>query len=210
MEWLKELLKNAGLDADKIDGFVTEFNKEAPKHFIPKERYNELAEAKKKLEGDILERDKQLESLKAIAGNSEELKKQIEQLQDENKAAKEAYEKQARELTLNTAIKLSLAGKVYDPDIVLGLLNKETLQLDENGNIKAGLDDQLKSLRESKGFLFVPEKGGQPTFTGFKPFDGQAAGGGNNDGANNLGKQLAAMNKKAGEDMQKAQENYFK
>jgi len=207
MDWLKELLKNAGLESDKIDGFVTEFNKESPKHLMPKEKYNELAEAKRKLEGDIAERDKQLETLKGSAGDSEALKKQIEQLQADNKAAKETYEKQAQELKLNTALKLSLSGKVHDPDIVVGLLNKEALQLDENGNIKAGLDDQLKTLQESKGFLFVPEKVESQTFKGFKPFDGQQSGG--NDDSGSIGKQLAAMNRKSGDNAQKAQVNYF-
>lgn len=207
MDWLKELLKNAGLDADKIDGFVTEFNKESPKHLIPKERYNELAETKKKLEGDIAERDKQLETLKGSAGDSEALKKQIEQLQADNKAAADKWAAEAKELKLNTALKLSLAGKVHDPDIVSSLLNKEALQLDESGNITAGLDDQLKSLRESKGFLFVPEKENSQTFKGFKPFDGQTGGG--NDDSGNIGKQLAAMNKQRSEGAQSAQVNYF-
>src|SRR5690606_30677600 len=100
-----------------------------------------------------------------------------------------------------------LAGKVHDPDIVLSQLNKEQLELDENGNIKGGFDEQIKSLQESKGFLFVPEKYDKQTFKGFKPFNGQT--GGNDNKEIGIGKQLAAQKKQAGQDMAKAQANYF-
>lgn len=208
MEWLKELLKNAGLEESKIDEFVAEFNKEVPKHLIPKEKFNEVSEAKRKAEETLGERDKQLEELSKSAGASEELKKQIETLQNENKTAKEKYETEAKELKLNTALKLSLAGKVHDPDIVLGLLDKTKLELDENDNIKAGLDDQIKSLQESKAFLFVPEKDDTPAFKGFKPFEGKGPNE-NNNSNNNFGKQLAEANKQSNEAMQKAQNHYF-
>lgn len=75
MDWLKELLKKMGIEESKIDGIVEEFNKEVPKHLIPKDKYNELSEAKKKLETDIKSRDTQLEELKKAAGVSEELQK---------------------------------------------------------------------------------------------------------------------------------------
>ena len=89
MDWLKEILKKAGIPEDKLDSTIAEVNKELPKHFIPKDKYNEVAEAKKKLETDIQDRDNQLEQLKNAAGNSEELKAQIEQLQADNKKASE-------------------------------------------------------------------------------------------------------------------------
>lgn len=180
MEWLKELLKNAGWDESKIDALVADVNKELPKHFVPKDKYNEVSEARKAAEQSVTERDKQLEQLKKETGDNKELQAKIEQLQGENKMAKEKYEADMKELRLGTAVKLSLAGKVHDPDIVTGLLDRTKIELDDNGNIKAGLDDQIKALQESKAFLFVPEdKGGQFQFKGFKPPEtGGASGGG--------------------------------
>lgn len=209
MEWLKELLKNAGFEEGKIDEFVTEFNKEVPKHLIPKEKYNELSESKKKLETDLSDRDKQLETLKEAAGSSKKLQDQIEQLQADNKAAKEKFESEAEELQMKTALKLKLAGKVHEKaiDEVVKHFDHTKITLDENGSIKDGFEDQEKSLRESMDFYFVSEKNDKPSFKGFKPFDGQSGGG--EDKGNNLGKQLAAQNKQAGADMQKAQANYF-
>lgn len=155
MEWLKELLKNAGIEESKIDSIVAEVNKEAPKHLIPKEKYNELSEAKKKLETDIADRDKQLEDLSKAAGASEELKKQIEQLQAANKEAADKYAADLKELTLNNAIKSALTGKVHDEGLVAGLFDREKLVID--GEKVVGLDDQLKTIQESKPFLFKAE-----------------------------------------------------
>jgi uncharacterized HAD superfamily protein len=162
MEWLKELLKKAGVDESKIDGLVSDVNKELPKHFVAKQQYNEVAEAKKKLETDIAERDKQIADLGKAAGASEELKKQIEQLQAANKEAQQKYEADLKELKLSTAIKAAIAGKVHDEDLVAGLFDRSKLVLD--GDKVVGLEEQLKTLQESKAFLFKQDNSQQPGF----------------------------------------------
>ncbi len=199
MDWLKELLKKAGLDESKIDSLVGDVNKELPKHFVPKAQYNDQAEQRKKLESDLAERDTQLEGLKKSSGDSEALKQKIETLQGENKAAKEKYESEMKELSLSTAVKLALSGKVHDPRIVLDQLDKTKIELDEAGGIKGGLDDQIKALQTSMAFLFIPEKGEEkgPQFRGTNP--GQGSGeekGGKSEGGlgERLAKQAAANN----------------
>jgi septal ring factor EnvC (AmiA/AmiB activator) len=124
MDWLKELLKKAGIPEDKLDSTITDINKELPKHFIPKDKYNEAAEAKKKLETDIQERDKQLEQLKNAAGNSEELKAQIGQLQAENQKAAEEWQAKMAQMQLNFAVDKALtAAKAKNPKAVKALLD---------------------------------------------------------------------------------------
>lgn len=172
MEWLKELLKSAGVEESKIDGIVAEFNKEVPKHLIPKDKYNELSETKKKLETDIADRDKQLDELSKTAGLTDDLKAQIAQLQQDNAAAKEQYQKELQDLTLSSAIKSAINGKVHDEELVAGLFDREKLVID--GDKVVGLDEQLKTLQESKAFLFKSEESQQ---AGFKiGGSGQGAG----------------------------------
>lgn len=210
MDWLKELLKNAGVDESKIGDIVEGAGKEVYKHFVSKTQYNDMAETKKRLETDLSERDKQFEGLKKSAGDNEELKAKIKELQEANKTAAEKYQKEAKELQLKTALKLKLAGKVHETalDDVLNQFDTTKIELDEHGNIKGGYDDQEKSLRESKGFYFVPEKPNEPHFTGFKPFNGDT-GGGSSDKSGEFGKQLAAQNKQSSDKMQEAQKQYF-
>ena len=153
MDWLKELLKKAGIPEDKLDSTIADINKELPKHFIPKDKYNEVAEAKKKLEADIQERDKQLEQLKNAAGNSEELKAQIEQLQAENQKAAEEWQAKVAQMQLDFAIEKALtAAKAKNAKAVKALLDLEKVKLD--GEQLLGLDDQLKELQKSDAYLF--------------------------------------------------------
>jgi len=156
MEWIKALIekhtKDGVLNQEEL---FKEINQEFPKYAVPKDQYNAVAEAKKKLEKDIAERDNQLEELKKI--DADGLKAEIERLQQENKAAKEAYENELKEIQLNNAIKLAINGKVHDVDIVSQLIKKDELVLSEDGKV-VGLDEQINSLKETKGFLFIEEK----------------------------------------------------
>ena len=153
MDWLKELLKKAGIEEGKLDGVIADIGKELPKYFIPKDKYNEVSEAKKKLETDIQERDKQLEQLKNAAGNSEELKAQIEQLQAENQKAAEEWQAKMAQMQLDFALERALAtAKAKNPKAVKALLDMDKVKLD--GDQLLGIDEQLKALKESDSYLF--------------------------------------------------------
>lgn len=211
MEWLKELLKEKGVADDVIQAVVTTAEKKL-KGFIPKHRFDEVNEVKKQLEEQLSERDKQLADLKKSVGDNEELKKQIEKLQQENKDKEEAYKAQIREMAVTTAIKLAVAGDAHDPDLVATLIDKNKIEVDEDGNIKAGLDDQLKALRESKAFLFVQKQADNtPVFKGISPADGSDQSKTKDVQDNgDFGKRLAAMNNQSNEALRQAQANYFK
>ncbi|MBY9078297.1 phage scaffolding protein [Paenibacillus sp. HN-1] len=148
------------------------------KSFVPKARFDEVNDAKKQAEQDRDKVSGQLEELKKSAGDNEALKKQIETLQGENKTTKEQYDAKVKDLQLTTAIKLALSGQAHDPDIVAGLLDKSKIELDDSGSVKGGLDDQVKALRDSKGFLFAPKEDKKPQFRGAKPPEGGDPNGG--------------------------------
>lgn len=172
MEWLKTLLQEKGVSSEVVHEVVAAAE-EKMKGFIPKHRFDEVNEAKKQLEEQLAERDKQLAELKKAAGDNEELKKQIEQLQQENKTKEQEYQARIRDMAVTTAIKLAVAGDAHDPDLVATLIDKSKIEVDEEGNIKDGLDDQLKALREAKSFLFVQKPDPQPKFKGVQPLDGR-------------------------------------
>lgn len=186
MEWIKKLLEKHTKD-EKLDteAFMTELATEFPKNAVPKDKYNEVAEARKKFEADLAARDKQLEDLKKAAGNSEELQKQIQALQDENKKAQEKYEADLKDLTLTNAIKLTVAGKVHDETLVSSLIDKSKLVI--AGDKVVGLEDQLKSLQEEKSFLFKTAEGEGEQKPGFKVGadggSGKPSGGDDSDAA---------------------------
>lgn len=168
----KEDLVALGLTEEQSDKVVAGYGA-----MIPKTRFDEINTAKKQLETDLTSRDQQLEELKKVDAAGLQVK--ITELQTANTEAKKAYEKQLKDVQLSSAIKLALTGNAQDAEIVAGILDKSKIELDENGFIKGGLDDQLKTLKDSKPFLFVSEKQESPPgFKGFTPADG--TGGGSN------------------------------
>jgi hypothetical protein len=126
------------------------------KTFIPKHRFDEVSEEVKTLKGTVKANEDALETLKKSTGDAETLKKQIETLQGENKTKDDTHQAELKELKLTNAIKLAIAGKVHDEDMAAGLFDKTKLILGDDGKV-TGLDDQLKTLQESKKFLFKEE-----------------------------------------------------
>lgn len=162
-----EQLKALGL-SDDVAKTVAEASQEELKGFVPKTRFDEVNNAKKQLETDIKSRDSQLEELKKSTGDNESLKKQIEILQSENKAAQVKYETDLKELQISNAIKLAIVDKAQDADLVAGLFDKSKLILGDDGKV-TGLEEQLKSLQANKSFLFKSEETKAPeSQPGFK------------------------------------------
>lgn len=136
--------------------------------YVPKSRYDNVEEETKTLKATIAERDKQLVDLKKNAGDNEELKKQIKDLQDANKAAKTEYDEKMKDMRLSTAIQIAIAADAQDVGIVSGLFDKAKLILGDDGKV-TGLDEQLTALKKDKPFLF---KDGKPKGKGYEPNGG--------------------------------------
>lgn len=179
----KEDLIAMGLSEEQADAVVGKYGT-----MIPKERFDEVNKAKKTLEDQVKNHDIQLKDLQDKAKGNEELQKTITDLQQANETAKTEYEQQLKNERMSTALKLSLHNKVHDVDLVAGLIDKTTIELSEDGKVTKGLDEQLKSLQESKSFLFVPEKE-KPTYKGWVP----AGGLGDGEGASDMGSNFAKM-----------------
>lgn len=126
------------------------------------------------LKSQIAERDKQIDGLKKSAGDNEDLKKQIETLQTENKAKDEAHTKELTQLKIDAAVEKALTdGGAKNIKAVRALLDLDDAKLSDDGTIK-GLDDQIKNLKgaDDTKFLFKePEQHQvqQNQLVGFQP-----------------------------------------
>jgi hypothetical protein len=137
--------------------------------WIPKDKFDAVNEAKKQLETDIKDRDTQLGDLKKNAGDNVELKKQISALEETNKQTAANYEAKIKDISVTSAIEKALtAANAKFPDLLLGKIDKNKIELLQDGTIK-GLEDQLTTLKTSYKDLF-----GETVITGGKP-----GGGGN-------------------------------
>lgn len=119
------------------------------------------------------DRDKQLETLKASAGDNADLKKQIEDLQTENATAKANHESELNQLKIDFAVEKALTGaKAKNIKAVKALLELDDAKLDKDGNVK-GLAEQIEKLTsgDDTKFLFEAQKQTkqQQNFKGFQP-----------------------------------------
>ena len=167
---LQELLAKIGIAKENMESAEKEFKAFLDGSYVPKSRFNEVNEEKKTLQTTIADRDKQLETLKKNSGDAESLKKQIEQLQADNKKAKDEAEAKLKDLQYANAIKLAIVEKAQDVDIVSGLFDKTKLILGEDGKV-TGLEEQLKALEKEKPFLFK-----QQNQNPYNPNGGQGGG----------------------------------
>ena len=167
----KEELLKLGLTEEQVEK-VLSANMEQLKGFIPKSRFDEVNNAKKQAEKDLTERDKQLEVLKNSSGDVETLKKTIETLQNDNKAATEKYNEELAKIKLAGAVDTALLGaNAVNIKAVKALLDMDKIKLD--GEVLLGINEQLEALKTSEDskmlFKTAENKG---NFSGVKPAEG--------------------------------------
>lgn len=158
----RKFLEDLGLEKEAIDKIMDENGKDINK---TKADYEDIKVQLTKAQETITERDTQLEELKKV--DSQALQAEITKLQETNKTSTAEYEKQLAQLKLSNALKMAITD-AQDVDLVVSQLDQTKLKLGEDGTL-SGLDEQLKTLKESKGFLFKQE---QTQTSGFKPNQG--------------------------------------
>ena len=170
----KEELLKLGLSEEQAEK-VLSANAEQLKGFIPKSRFDEVDNTKKQLEKDLKDRDVQLENLKNSSGDVETMKQTIENLQRDNKVAKDNFEAELAKFKLESAIDTTLLGSnVINTRAVKALLDMNKIKLD--GDVLIGINEQIEALKnaeDSKMLFKVTEtKQKEPNFSGVKPREG--------------------------------------
>jgi len=147
----KEKLIEMGLTEE----LATSVMKELDGNYVPKARFNEVNTELKQAKDQVKERDSQLETLKKNVGDSEELKKQIETLQNDNKTKDEAHAAEIKQIKIDAAVDKALAdAKAKNPKAVKALLDLAKAEISDDGTIK-GLDAQIKTLSEAEDSKFL-------------------------------------------------------
>lgn len=173
MEWLQKILSNAVYDQDgnlDIEATMKKVNEEAPKHIIPKEQYNSKVK-------EIDAANLTIGELKKANGNNEELQKTIKTHEATIKQLKIDHENEMKGIRIDSAInKLLVDNRAKHPELLAMKFDREKLQVADDGKVM-GLDEQIKSLKESYKDLFVQTVSGrEPTnpdskFNGNTTFD---------------------------------------
>jgi chromosome segregation ATPase len=146
----REFLTELGLETEQVNKIMAEHGKTVNSL---KDEADKAKETADEFKSQLSDRDKQLKDLNKKAEGNDDLQEQIKKLQEDNKKVKEDYENRLAEKTFDFSLEKALSdAKAKNPRAVKALLNKEAIKLD--GDKLLGLEEQLKSLQESDGYLF--------------------------------------------------------
>ena len=168
---MREKLKELSIDDVTIDKVEAILKEELKDKYIPKSRFDELNEAKKKAEADVADRDAQLEELKSATGNEDKLKKRIEELQAENQRAQDEYNANLKAMRRDDFVKAALreAGLLDDKYIpgVSAYLKIDELDIDNVASVES-FKTQLADAKTITSSWFKPDVPPTKEINGFK------------------------------------------
>lgn len=160
-----------GLDEEttaKVENVLKEIIKDS---YVPLSRFNEINDAKKKLDETIAKRDEQLAELSQSANATDDLKRQIEQLQAENIQAKKDYDTEVKRMKTDSYIndvllengvidaKFIPAIRAYLPSVDIDSEDSKTVFVTKIGEVKTFLPTMFKTTEpsiETKGLHITP------------------------------------------------------
>lgn len=156
--------KDGEIDKQKVIDAIDE----SKSGMVPRSRLNDKNAEIDELKAEITNRDEQIAKLHESVKDDSELQKELDELKDKNAEWQTKYQ----ESQLNNAVKLAVAKDANDADDILAFINKDELELQDDGKVK-GLDKAIESLKESKPYLFAESKP-----SGRTPDDGKNVNGG--------------------------------
>lgn len=161
--------------------------------WLPKTRLDEEIGKQKTLKGTIATLTQQLAEAKKAGESATALQATVDSLTQQVKDRDATITGMKRSGKIREAL---AKAKVRDAAVVEKLLDASKIGEDDKGNL-TGLDDQVKALKASSGYLFEEEKGGRAGFGGGKdPNAGNGGGGGSNSNSeiNSLIRAAAGRN----------------
>lgn len=170
MEFLKDVLGDELYNqvAEKLKGNEKiKLANLADGGYVGKEKFDAAETTIADLKKQLADRDKDIAALKKSAGDNEELKKQLEELQAKYKADTEAFNAKLKENALNAAIDLAITkARGKNVTAVKALIDKSKLTLKDDGTVD-GLAEALEAIKKSDGYLFEqietkPQGNGNP------------------------------------------------
>lgn len=161
----KEKLLEMGIAEDLADKILEDVNKD----YVPGYRYKEVKDSLESLNSEVSKRDKQIDGLKKLSGNKEELEAEINSLKEANKKAKEEAEENLKAIRKDNAITEYLYNqRVNNVGVLKKLLNNQDIKYEDEKLI--GIDEQMKALREDNSLksLFANNdlRGANPNIAG--------------------------------------------
>lgn len=152
-------LEEMGIEKENINKILDKYHEGVKEYKDSAEKVKTLEAETTSLKEQIAQRDKDLKELKKV--DAKELETKIAELEEKNKTLQEESNKQLQETRRNLMLENSLMkANVKNSKAIKGMLDLDKITI-ENDEL-AGLEEQIKALKESDSYLFNIE---EPTKT---------------------------------------------
>lgn len=157
MAFNREFLSKLNLGDDVVEKIMTEYGKDESEAVQLQKQVNDIEAENNSLKEQVAQSTKQLEDLKTAHKDDEDLQSQIQKLQEANVQLENENAEKLATAKKNFAIETALrdAG-ARDTKAVLPFIDTDSVKLD--GDKLIGLNEQLKSIKDNKDFLFKSEE----------------------------------------------------
>lgn len=156
--------------------------------YVPKAKFDEERTKAKNLTTQVNDLTQQLADAQKNAGDVDALNQQITKLTQDVTDRDNKLASLSTDYDIKDALR---AAKARDVDIVFGLLDRSKIT-SKDGKL-SGVDEQVKAIRESKGFLFESDEkpAGRAGFGGQQDIIGGGESAGANSAVNNAIRAMA-------------------
>lgn len=149
----REFLRGLGVAEDLIDDIINQHHDSLKQYREKAEEADDLRSQLETAQNEIKVRDEQIETLKTTAGDNEELKNQLKELQEKNAGYDEKFKAQQ----LNSEILKLIAKDAVNSDQVLKLIDRDAITADDNGAY-TNIEDVVNGFKTDNPHLFQDTK----------------------------------------------------
>lgn len=149
----REFLRGLGVAEDLIDDIINQHHDSLKQYREKAEEADDLRSQLETAQNEIKVRDEQIETLKTTAGDNEELKNQLKELQEKNAGYDEKFKAQQ----LNSEILKLIAKDAVNSDQVLKLIDRDAITADDKGAF-TNVEDVVNGFKTDNPHLFQDAK----------------------------------------------------
>lgn len=162
---MKEELIKLGLTEEQANSAIALVETNLPTlvkdKYVPIHRFNEVNTELQTEKTNSAAVSAELKKIKDSGEDPVVLKEKITTLEGTIKDNEKKSNESMIALRKENAIKLALAGKVHNVDVAAGLIKADQVNMNEDGTVKSGLEEQVKDLQKTQAYLFIPESNGE-------------------------------------------------
>jgi len=155
MEFMQEILNEYITEEEKLKEAVDKLDKENPKHFIPKAKFNDVNEELKVTKEQLASNKKLVDELSNKAESVEEYESQLKTWKTKYDDLEKTSQEKISNITKKTQLKEFLLENNAHKDALDLLIDKYSEEVEVDGDSIKDADKLIERIKEERSGLFI-------------------------------------------------------